>query len=40
LSPDPGRNWLYNIKQMLVDMQIISHAYSVAPFLSPAMTSE
>jgi 4-hydroxy-tetrahydrodipicolinate synthase len=39
LSPDPGRNWLYNIKQKLVDMQVISHAYSAAPFLSPAMTS-
>jgi 4-hydroxy-tetrahydrodipicolinate synthase len=39
LGPDLLRNWLYNIKQRLVDMQIISHAYSAAPFLSPVMTS-
>jgi 4-hydroxy-tetrahydrodipicolinate synthase len=34
LLPDPERNWMYNIKKKLVDMNIISNAYVTAPFLT------
>lgn len=34
LSPNPQRNWVYNIKKQLADQNIISNAYVTAPFLS------
>ncbi len=34
LLPDSQRNWMYNIKKKLVEMEIISHAYCTAPFMT------
>jgi 4-hydroxy-tetrahydrodipicolinate synthase len=34
LLPNPQRNWMYNIKKKLVDMNIISNAYVTEPFLA------
>lgn len=34
LSPNPQRNWVYNIKKRLADENIITNPYVTAPFLS------
>jgi 4-hydroxy-tetrahydrodipicolinate synthase len=34
LLPDSQRNWMYNIKKKLVDMEVISNAYCTAPFMT------
>lgn len=34
LGPNPMRDWVFNIKQKLVEMKIISDPYVTFPFLS------
>lgn len=34
LGPNPGRNWVFNIKHKLSEMNIISHPYVTSPFLT------
>lgn len=38
LLPDSQRNWMYNIKKKLVEMEIISNAYCTAPFMTDSGT--
>ena len=33
LLPDPGRNWMYNIKKRLAERKIIAAPHSTAPFM-------
>ncbi len=34
LGSNPARDWVYNIKKRLVEINIIAHAYTTSPFLS------
>jgi 4-hydroxy-tetrahydrodipicolinate synthase len=33
LQPDPQRNWMYNVKNKLVEMEVIQNNYVTSPFL-------